>query len=74
MYRKINIPGGIRLGQFLKWAGVAATGGHGKLLIQSGAVRVNGRVETRRGYTLQNGDLIETGGRQFEVVSAGRGD
>lgn len=74
MYREISIPRGIRLGQFLKWAGVAATGGYGKLLIQSGSVKINGRTETRRGYTLQCGDLIETEGCRFKVHNTDQED
>lgn len=74
MYQEISIPRGIRLGQFLKWAGVASTGGHGKLLIQSGLIKINGRIETRRGYTLQQGDLIETEARQFKVNISDRED
>ena len=49
------------LGQALKAAGVAGTGGEAKVLIQYGGVRVNGEVETRRGYKLQSGDVIEVG-------------
>jgi len=58
---------GIKLDQFLKWAGVAPTGGQAKLLIQDGAVRVNGAVETRRGRRLHRGDRVEVGGRTLTV-------
>jgi ribosome-associated protein len=49
------------LGQALKSAGVAGTGGEAKVLIQYGEVRVNGETETRRGHKLQSGDVIEVG-------------
>ena len=49
------------LGQVLKAAGVAGTGGEAKVLIQYGEVRVNGGVETRRGHKIQSGDVIEVG-------------
>ena len=51
-------------GAFLKLAGVAGTGGHAKIIIQSGEVSVNGEVETRRGRTLQVGDVVGYGGGQ----------
>jgi ribosome-associated protein len=50
----------IKLDQFLKITGLVATGGAAKLLIQSGAVMVNGQVETRRGRKLVHGDLVGT--------------
>ena len=49
----------IRLDQFLKWAGLASTGGHAKELIQSGYVLVNGEIETQRGRKLKSGDKVE---------------
>jgi ribosome-associated protein len=49
----------ITLDAFLKWAGAADTGGHAKILISSGEVRVNGEVELRRGRKLRPGDCIE---------------
>ncbi|CAN5648371.1 hypothetical protein BH24DEI1_BH24DEI1_00760 [soil metagenome] len=60
-------PDTISLGDALKLAGLAATGGQAKLLIQSGQVRVNGVVETRRKRKLSPGDVIETGGESFEL-------
>ncbi len=58
----------IRLGQLLKLAGVAGTGGEARELVQAGAVRVNGDVETRRGRQLHRGDLVEAGGERMRVV------
>ncbi|MDI6637960.1 MAG: ribosome-associated protein [Bacillota bacterium] len=48
----------IRLDQFLKWAGVAPTGGQAKALVQEGRVTVNGRQELRRGRKLRPGDVV----------------
>ncbi|MCA8999378.1 MAG: RNA-binding S4 domain-containing protein [Planctomycetaceae bacterium] len=59
----------IRLDQFLKFNDIATTGGHAKMLIQNGEVRVNGQVETRRGRKLAIGDLVEIDGEQFSVTS-----
>ena len=49
----------IRLDQFLKLSGVVSTGGQAKLVIQDGAVTVNGEVEIRRRHQLQPGDVVE---------------
>lgn len=48
----------ITLDAFLKWAGVASTGGHAKALIASGEIHVNGEMESRRGRKLRPGDVI----------------
>lgn len=57
----------IKLDQFLKWTGMTQTGGEAKLLIQSGEVRVNGAVETRRGRKLAKGDRVSAFGSTFTV-------
>jgi ribosome-associated protein len=51
----------IRLGQFLKLAGLAEDGGHARALIEDGEVLVNGRTETRRGARLGAGDVVAVG-------------
>lgn len=58
----------IRLGQLLKLAGVAETGGEARELVQDGAVRVNGAVETRRGRRLRGGDVVEALGERLRVI------
>ena len=58
---------GITLGQALKAANVVGTGGEAKILIQTGEVRVNGKVETRRGLKLRGGDVIEVEDERLEV-------
>jgi len=60
----------VTLGAFLKLAGLAATGGHAKLMVQSGAVMVNGRVESRRGHELVAGDVVAVDGREFKLCSS----
>lgn len=49
----------IRLGQFLKYAGIAETGGQARALIAEGHVLVDGEVETRRGRQLREGMVVE---------------
>jgi ribosome-associated protein len=53
----INTPT-IDLDQFLKWAGIAATGGEAKQLILQGDIKVNGKQERRRSRTLVHGDDV----------------
>jgi ribosome-associated protein len=66
----VPVSGPIALGAFLKLAGVAGTGGHAKVIVQSGDVSVNGEVETRRGRMLRPGDLVDVGGREYRVWSS----
>jgi ribosome-associated protein len=58
----------IRLGQFLKLAGLAEHGGHVKALLDAGEVEVNGRVEARRGAQLTPGDVVAVGGQRARPV------
>lgn len=51
----------IRLGQLLKLAGLAGTGGEARGLLEEGLVQVNGVVETRRGRQLVRGDVVQVG-------------
>ena len=57
----------IKLDQFLKWVGVAPTGGQAKLMILDGNVLVNGEIETRRGRKLVTGDRVTVGNETFTV-------
>ena len=57
----------MKLDQYLKWKGWVFTGGEAKQRIQSGDVRVNGAVETRRGLQLVEGDRIVLDGEESVV-------
>ena len=57
----------IKLDQFLKWQGIAQTGGEAKIIIQDGGVMVNDSLETRRGRKLRTGDLVTVDGRKYRV-------
>jgi len=59
--------GAFRLEQYMKAFNIAASGGQAKVLIQSGQVRVNGKVETRRKRQLQTGDKIQFLGETWIV-------
>ena len=49
----------IRLDDLLKNVGVVNTGGHAKIIIQDGEVKVNGEVCTMRGKKMRSGDSAE---------------
>jgi ribosome-associated protein len=57
----------IRLGQFLKLADLVDSGADAKPVVQSGAVTVNGEVETRRGRQLHRGDVVALAGEEARV-------
>jgi ribosome-associated protein len=57
----------IRLGQFLKFAGLLDSGGEVKEVIVDGYVLVNGEVDRRRGRQLQVGDVVTFEGRGVRV-------
>lgn len=59
----------IKLDQFLKLADLVGGGGEAKMLVQSGEVKVNGEVETRRGRKLRVGDVAEYGGESARVAA-----
>jgi ribosome-associated protein len=60
----------IRLGQFLKLAGLAEDGAQAKAMVEDGDVTVNGRVDTRRGRQLHDGDVVTHAGRSVRLVAA----
>ncbi|MDD7194224.1 MAG: RNA-binding S4 domain-containing protein [Oscillospiraceae bacterium] len=49
----------IKLDSFLKMCDAVQTGGHAKMVIQDGEVKVNGEVCTQRGKKLRKGDFAE---------------
>ena len=49
----------IRLDAFLKMNDAVQSGGHAKIVIREGEVKVNGEVCTMRGKKLRNGDSAE---------------
>lgn len=59
----------ITLGQFLKFADVVSSGSEAKFYLSTVEVVVNGEVEDRRGRKLRPGDVVETKGNAYEIVS-----
>jgi ribosome-associated protein len=58
----------IRLGNLLKHAGIAGSGGEARQLLASEQVLVNGELETRRGRQLHRGDVVSVGERSLRVA------
>lgn len=58
----------IRLGQFLKLAGLIDSGADAKSVIADGLVTVNGEVERRRGRQLEPADVVVLSGRGARVA------
>lgn len=58
----------IRLDSAMKLASLVSTGGHAKMVIQNGEVKVNGDICTMRGKKLYKGDKVEYDNNGFEIV------
>lgn len=48
----------IRLDSLLKFEGIAETGGHAKIIIQSEKIKVNGEITIARGKKIKAGDQV----------------
>lgn len=59
----------IELQSLLQLLGWADSGGDAKRQIQSGEIRKNGVVETRRSHRIRPGDVVQKGTEQAEVVT-----
>lgn len=58
----------IRLDAFLKFKGIAETGGQAKFLIQDGKVKLNGKVCTARGKKIHAGDTVSVRSVDYKIV------
>ena len=58
----------IRLDSAMKLADMVVTGGHAKMVIQNGEVKVNGEICTMRGKKLRSGDKVEFKNNRFFIV------
>ncbi|MBQ7956715.1 MAG: RNA-binding S4 domain-containing protein [Clostridia bacterium] len=58
----------IRLDAFLKMCDAVQSGGHAKIVIQEGEVKVNGEVCTQRGKKMRTGDKAEFERKIYEIV------
>lgn len=57
----------IRLDSFLKFKGIAETGGQSKAFIQDGIIKVNGEICTARGKKIRNGDIISAFSTDYHI-------
>jgi ribosome-associated protein len=57
----------VELYKILKFEALASSGGEAKSLIAAGAVRVNGKVETRKRCKMNAGDFIEFGDEKYKL-------
>ncbi len=69
MVQEVEIRGDvIRLGQLLKLAALADSGGEARELLTEGVVTVNGEPEARRGRQLHRGDVVSVGDETVRVA------
>lgn len=57
----------IRLDSFLKFKGIAETGGQAKQFIQDGIVKVNDEICTARGKKIRGGDMISIFSTDYHI-------
>ncbi len=57
----------IKLDSLLKFSGLAETGGHAKIIIQNGEVKVDGEVCSQRGKKVYKGSTVEFDGKGIIV-------
>ena len=60
----------VELNQLLKLAGLCDSGGAGKQLVASGAVRVDGAVELRKTAKIRAGQRVQVGDAEIVVSAA----
>lgn len=58
----------IKLGDLLKFSGIAETGGHSKEIIGEGKVKVNGETCLMRGKKIRMGDKVELDDIVLEII------
>ena len=57
----------IELNKLLKITGLAQTGGHAKIIIDEGAVLVNGEIELQKRKKLRDGDIVQCENNSIEI-------
>lgn len=66
---KFNLNGAeyIELIKLLKLLHIAESGGHAKVMVEEGEVKLNGQVESRKRAKLRVGDVVETAGKKISI-------
>jgi len=57
----------IELIKLLKLLHLAQSGGHAKIMVEEGEVKLNGEVEFRKRAKLRAGDVVETSEKQITI-------
>ena len=57
----------IELIKLLKLLHFAQSGGHAKIMVDEGEVKLNGEVEYRKRAKLRPGDVVETSGKKISI-------
>lgn len=57
----------IELIKLLKLLHFAESGGHAKIMVEDGEVKLNGEVEYRKRAKLRPGDEVETSGKKISI-------
>jgi ribosome-associated protein len=60
----------VELNQLLKLVGICDSGGAGKMLVASGDVSVDGKVELRKTCKIRAGQVVRLGDIRIKVVAA----
>lgn len=55
--------------RFLKFKGIAETGGQAKTFIQDGIVKVNGETCTARGKKIHGGDTVSVFSIDYKIIT-----
>lgn len=59
----------VELNQLLKLVGICDSGGAGKVLVASGVVKVDGKVELRKTCKIRAGQTVRIGDNRIDVVA-----
>jgi ribosome-associated protein len=59
----------VELNQLLKLTGICDSGGAGKMLVASGAVSVDGKVELRKTCKIRAGQAVTLGDLRIQVLA-----
>ncbi len=59
----------IELNMLLKLRSIAQSGGHAKVMIADGEIRVNGEEESRTRRKLRAGDVVEVAGVRIGIAA-----
>jgi len=62
----------VELCNLLKLVGIADSGGHGKLTVAEGKVRVDGKPESRKTAKIRAGQSVDCNGVRIAVLAAER--